>query len=272
MHETSTEEEVREERAELAVQKTAVLDLTAYYNTELVKRFEETFSLVRLVPWMAGCIGGAVSIGLLTWYLVFYEAVATFVAAVLFIHVLVSFFYVGFALGLLLIVRRIFRKLVQILDIALAMVKQVAADLRNSGESPEMSLLFQKVMQALIIPAIRAVLAAKLGFLHRPVGWTVEKVLGRAARRLMKLVGRVFNRNGDAPPKEVDVDSRTSRTIARVGQGVDSTTQFLTAARDLADRSSGRIKFFALLPLQVIFFVCLSFAILPLLIAYWLAF
>lgn len=261
--------------------QSALVDLSSYYDQELVKRFEEVFSLVRLIPWMAGSIVGTVSLGYVVWYTVFYGALSTFASTLLFIYVTISFGYLGFSLGLLLIVRRILRKLRDILEIALKMVKQVASDLQSSTEAPETSVIFNKVMHALIIPAIRAVLAAKLGFFHRPVSWTVEKVLGRAATRLLKLVGRVLKREGKSAAKgqeepndgeltPVSEPGRTSRALARVGRGVDSTGRFLTTAYDLVERSSNRIRFFALLPLRVIFTFFLTLAILPLLLVYWI--
>src|SRR5690554_650281 len=112
---------------------------------------------------MTGSIVGTTSVKYLVWYSIFAGPMSTFSSTLLFIYVTMSFGYLEFSLGLLLIVRRVLRKLKDIFDITLTMVHEVAADLKVSTQHPATNILLKKMMSDLIIPAIRAVLTTKLG-------------------------------------------------------------------------------------------------------------
>jgi hypothetical protein len=248
-----------------------LLELRSQNQLELVGRFEQTFSIVRLVPWFVGSILGTIGLGYGLWFVLFYDALSAVAAALLFLYVTSSFGALGILIGVLLVIRQILRNVKDILDSALSMVKDLGTELKSSVAAPESSVVFKKVMQVLIIPSMRAVIAAKLGILHRPVTWSVEKVLARVTSRLIKLVARRSSPKGaaaDVPVTAVEAQSSsarpTSRMLATVGQGVDSTTHFVQTAYELVARTSGRIVFFALLPFRILAGLFFLLAFVPL--------
>ncbi|MBA2661297.1 MAG: hypothetical protein H0U74_03330 [Bradymonadaceae bacterium] len=258
-------------------EKTGV-DLTRYRSDALIEHVEHMFSLVRIMPLMGAGIATVWAVGLTAWFAFFYGALSTPFLLIMLAYVLITGWLLGGLLGLTFVVRRIMAHISAIIDLTLQTVQEIARDVNatsRDGERSRIALveLFQAALLVVIVPAIKVVIAAKVGVLRRPVTWVIERVLRRAGRLVTRTISRAFRRSAKDRLDDPDNDDalvHTPDALVRIADGAQKTNAFLDIARARVQKTSRRVQSFALFPLYLALAGGATLAALPLVLVYLL--
>lgn len=196
--------------------------LRKYKTEELKERFQQLFGVVNLLPWAALGFLSSLAVALTIWAVIFATQVPWPIALLTLAYLVGQGFYLGLLAASLLVLMRVFQKLTAIIDLAIQSIRELFGDLSKLGDKQARAEIVATFVHSALIPTIQGVIAVKLGLLRAPIGFVINRLLGKTAKKLTKNLSaevdhlpteRDLPGPDDAPPDTaVSATSSTSST------------------------------------------------------------
>ena len=168
----------------------------------------------------------------------------------------------GLLLGLLRVVATALGNVQEILAATIDVTRQAADDYENSQLGaltvPSGGQLLGQVHSEVLSPALERAATKSFGFLARPLVWFYRRTIGTAMRQVVKRL--------DASPRAAEYQQKLQRvadTTLSDTTYTDAIQSYTAAASETVERLGMRIRFYAMLPMQVLFAGAVLLACLP---------
>lgn len=177
----------------------------------------------------------------------------------------------GLLLSLMRIVSTALQNVESILSIVLEITDHVAGDYcrLHAGEVrlPPGGELINRVYDSIVLPVLERSVAKAFGVLSSPLLWCYHCTIGSAIRVVVRRVNRATMTADDL--KQVVTDASSSMSaIANYSAAIQS---YLSTAAEVVASIGRKIRFYAMLPLYIFFFVSLVVATTPILVTLYIA-
>ena len=242
------------------------VDVTRYKTKELTERFQQLFGVVHLLPWAAAGLGGCVVMTLTTWAVLFLPQAPTGVAVLAFVYMGFQGLFLGLLAGALLVVARIFQQLTAVLDITLQTVKQAFTDIKNIGDPDVRAELIAALVHGAVMPAVKSAVTVKMGLLKAPIGFVLNKLLDRSAKKMTKNLKDKTRAAGEFP----DVTEEPAPAHAATADEATPSTELTATADSHLDRMRERVEVIArrtrratLIPATLLFIAAAALSSIP---------
>ncbi len=153
-----------------------------------------------------------------------------------------------------------------ILSIVLETTGKVATDYEqlHTGKMrmPSGGELVEQVYDGVVFPVMERVVAKAFGFVGGPILWTYRRTVGLAVRTLVKRVNsKVTN-----VEQEQDIATSAKEGLAAIAKYSDTINTYTSSAAQYVEGVGSTIRFYAMLPLYVLFAISLALATIPILV------
>lgn len=242
----------------------AELDLAGYRSEDLVAHLVDVVSVpgaVRKVLSTTAMVGvlGIVACGLLRGTSDL--SVVPWLAVSL--YALVACLVLGFALGLLRVVRSALSGVQGVLETSLDITARAAGDYQQLGSGhlklPPGEQLFAQVHQQVLVPSLERAVSRSFGVLSAPLLWLYRRTLGGAVDWVIRRTAR----DPRVEQQHARVQQITQSSLGTLAGYAEAVATFTTAASDKVERVGDRLRFYAMLPLWVALAAATLLAIVP---------
>lgn len=245
----------------------AELDLTSYRSEDLVAHLVDVVSVpgaVRKVLSTAavatvlaaiacGLLRGMADLALLPWLAIS-------------VYALVACVVLGFALGLLRVVRSALAGVQGVLETSLDITTRAARDYQQLGAGrmklPPGEQLFAQVHEQVLLPSLERAVSRSFGPLSTPLLWLYRRTLGSAVNWVIRRTAR----DPRVEQQHALVQQITQSSLGTLAGYAEAVATFTTAASDKVERVGDRLRFYAMLPLWIALTAATLLAALPLVI------
>ena len=247
------------------------LDVTRYKTKELTQRFQQLFGVVHLLPWAGAGLGGCMVTTLVLWALFFLPQASTNVAVLTFVYMGLQGLFLGLLAAALLIIARLLQQLAAILDITLQTLRQAFADFQNIGDPEVRAELTAGLVHGAIMPAVKSAITIKMGLLRAPIGFVINKLLDRSAKKMTKDLKDKTRAAGELP--EHQHQSPPSFDVVDATPALSSETDsHLDLMRERVDVIARRTRYATLIPALLFFVTVAAVSSIPWVVALSLIF
>lgn len=185
-------------------------------------------------------------------------------------YALVAGFIYGIVLGFLRIASRALGHIESILQLTLAIARNAVTDVADlhGGQArlPSGGELIEQVCDQVILPAIEEVVSGTLGFIGKPLLWGYRWTIGWTVRYVIKLV----NRMSITKEQEAEVQTTVKSQLTDLAKYGESTSAYLESCRGVVGKAGRALRAYILRPLYMVFFMCLFFTFVPLIVVRYL--
>ncbi|MFC1597580.1 hypothetical protein ACFL5Q_06555 [Planctomycetota bacterium] len=182
---------------------------------------------------------------------------------------------IGLIFGLILAVLRVLaaaaKNIESILQIVFEITGKVATDYEQvqigKAQLPSGGELVEQVYDGVVLPVMEKAVASAFGVLQAPLLWTYHRTIGWAVRYVVRHV----KRREVTAEDEQQLAEEASGGMAVVARYSETIQAYTSSAAELVGNVGNKIRFFAMLPLYIVFFVSLTVAIVPIIVVWCLA-
>ena len=119
-----------------------------------------------------------------------------------------------------------------------------------------------QVYDGVVLPAMERAVASAFGFLAPPLLWAYRRTIGLAVRYVVRSVARKQTTGEDERQSVEDAKS----ALAAFSSYSETIRAYTSSAANLVGGIGGKIRFYAMLPLYVVFIVALLLAVAPIIV------
>lgn len=266
------EEQADEPGSEAVADEPVVLDLSKYKSRELVQKVMDLISIQDAFGRLSIAIALAELATFIAMIALFYGSTFGYVGWFLTCaYALVAGFVYGVVIGLLRIASAALGHLEEILRLNLEIGRTAIADAANlkSGKArpPSGAELIEMVHDQVMWPIVEEVISEMLGFVGKPLLWIYRRTIASAVRYVIKLVDRLSLTN----ERESQVQQKAKEALFDYAKYAESTDAYLVAGLGVVEKAGKTIRSYVMRPFYIIFFICLSISVIPLLVVRYLA-
>jgi len=257
---------------ESSIEKTAKLDLAQYRTGDLVERLTELISVPKALRKVIATTLLFSSLCVFACFLISYFSELTRLPwLAICAYSLVAGFILGAILGILRIASTALLNVESILGIVLEITRAAATDYEKiqAGEvrMPSGGELVEQVYRDVVSPAIEQAIAGAFGFLGKPLLWTYHRTIGSAVRFM---IGRVKRRQL-TDQQEQRVSNQAEAGLSTIAAYSETIASYTSSASKIVEDIGNKIRFYAMLPMYVLFSVALLLATIPVLVVWYFA-
>ncbi len=248
------------------------IDLAKYRTADLVDRLTDLISVPEALNKIAKTAPVAAVFVVVAYVFVLWYAELTFIS---WIFVCIYSVMVGVVLGIVLgffrVIATAMHSVESILRIVLEISGKAAVDyeqIQAGGvRMPTGYELIEQIYDDVVLPSIEQAVANGFGFLSWPILKAYRMTIGWAVRYFVKrLVRAQMDKEDDQQIEKMSGDALA--TIAHYSERIQ---KFASSASDFVGKIGRAIRFYAMLPLYIVFGVALALATVPILVVLFLA-
>jgi len=250
----------------------AKIDLAKYRTDDLAERLVDLISVPKTFRRIAKATSFGALLAVVACYLIVVYSEMSGITSLLICAYALA---IGLVFGLILAVLRVLaaaaKNVESVLLIVFEITGKVATDYEQiqtgNAQLPSGGELVEQVYDGVVMPVLEKVVASVFGFLSAPLLWTYRRTIGIGVRYVVKR----FPRSQAAKEDEQQLADETKGGMAAMAKYSDTIRTYTSTAANLVGNIGDKIRFYAMLPLYVLFFVSLSVAITPIIVAWCFA-
>lgn len=244
------------------------LDFAKYRSDEIVESLAELIGVPGRVMRIVRTAALTITLTVIACFLIrVYSELALIPSLAICAYSLVASVYFGVSLGILRVISKALQNIESILQIVLNTTDKVAQDYDQARtgqlQLPSSGELVEQVYGKVMVPALERAVARSFYFLSMPILWVYHRTIGSAVHRIVVHVNQSLSAEaaGEKPLSEQSVNPE------KVESDVERVRIFTRKATETTGNLGRRLRFYAMLPMYVMYCVTLALATIPVVVS-----